>query len=470
MTTRDVLGVPRRLAVLGAAAGLTIGVVHALSPMTVWLLVWMTVLAAYLWRHSGPRERRWLMALLVAALVLRLAVIAGLFLWLDPNQHYFASFPFDGDGRYIKRRAAWIRNVWLGRAMLSSDYQQAFEPGYGWSSYLYVVAYLQYLVGLTPFGAHLFNVGLFMTSGTVMHRLVRSAYGPVAACVGFALVLFTPSLMLWSVSALKESFHLLLISLAIVAAVRMVRGRSWPSKLFAAAALVALLAVLDSVRAGAFVIEGVAVAGSLALLVAARRASTALLGAAALVALVAYGATHPDIGQLAMSQLNRAAVKNLGNVRSEGHGYKLLDQRFYSTYDPPVLTPAEGLRFTARAIVAFVVVPLPWQMQSTAELMFLPQQMLWYVLLVCVPVGIVSGLRRDPVVTTMLVAHVVVGSIVIALNSGNVGTLIRHRDIAVTAVLWLIGLGGTVVFSRLTSAGVEKSAPPKLEIAEASCL
>lgn len=468
---RDVFGVPGNLAVFGVLTGLTIGVVHALSPMTVWLVVWMAALGAYLWITSGPRERRWLIALLVVAVALRVAVVAGLFLWLDPNENYFASFSWDGDGRYIKRRAAWISNVWLGMPMLSSDFQAAFEPEYGWSSYLYVVAYVQFLMGLTPFGVHLFNVGLFVTAGVMMHRLARSAYGSAAALAGLALLLFMPSLIMWSSSALKESFHLLLISLVIVAVVHVVRA-SGSRRVLAASVLLASLAALDTLRPGALAIEGTAAACSLVTLVLARRASTAILGTMVLASLVIYGATRPAGGQVAMDLANRAVVSHIGNIASVGHGYKLLPQDFYN-FKRPALVPEEAVRFAIRAVVAFVVVPVPWQVESTMERLFLPQQLVWYLMVLCAPVGFVVGLHKDPVVTTILAFHIVIGSIVIALNEGNIGTLVRHRDIVVCAVVWLSGLGGNVVLSRLASAGgavMERArkAPPNAGITEAS--
>ncbi|MBI3491945.1 MAG: hypothetical protein HY047_09220 [Acidobacteria bacterium] len=41
--------------------------------------------------------------------------------------------------------------------------------------------------------------------------------------------------------------------------------------------------------------------------------------------------------------------------------------------------------------------------------------------------------------TALLAAFVVVGMLVVAPTSGNIGTLVRQRDLVVPAVVWLAG-------------------------------
>ena len=106
-------------------------------------------------------------------------------------------------------------------------------------------------------------------------------------------------------------------------------------------------------------------------------------------------------------------------------------------------TPTEQLRYFVRATASFITVPLPWQARSTTEMLFLPQQIIWYLMVLFAVVGSVSGLRRDPFVTCMLLAIVAVGSVAVALVSGNIGTMVRHRDTVVPFVVWL-SAGGAV--------------------------
>src|SRR5439155_1104070 len=171
----------------------------------------------------SERERRWVWGLLALAIALRLLAVALLFLTTD--HHNAASFFWDGDGVALKRRGLWIRNVWLGQPITPLQFSVAFDPSYGWTTYIYVLAYLQYLLGPAPYGVHLFNIALFLTMAVALYRLVRSAYGPEAALLGFGLLLFLPTPFFWSVSALKESLYLLLATIALVGAVTMLRPR-----------------------------------------------------------------------------------------------------------------------------------------------------------------------------------------------------------------------------------------------------
>jgi len=154
---------------------------------------------------------------------------------------------------------------------------------------------------------------------------------------------------------------------------------------------------------------------------------------------------------------------HLGHVRTEGNTYKLLDQRFYTSVKntsagtmTPVkeletMTPVEALRFSGRALGYFVVAPLPWQVRSKIEVMFLPQQVVWYLMVVLAAIGVVAGLRRDPLVTCLLCGVTAAGALAIGLNSGNIGTLVRHRDTVVPFVVWLSALGAVTTASNWMS-------------------
>jgi hypothetical protein len=118
------------------------------------------------------------------------------------------------------------------------------------------------------------------------------------------------------------------------------------------------------------------------------------------------------------------------------------------------MTPLEGTRFAVRAIGEFVLAPLPWQVKSVPEMLFLSQQVAWYSLVLLAAFGFAAGLRRDALVTCLLAAFAAVGGLAIALNSGNIGTMVRHRDTIVPFVVWMSALGAVDVTGRLAGVGV----------------
>ena len=105
------------------------------------------------------------------------------------------------------------------------------------------------------------------------------------------------------------------------------------------------------------------------------------------------------------------------------------------------MTFREGGMFIVRALASYVTVPAPWQLQSRAALPFLPEQMIWYALVVLAPFGLVAGLRRDRLLSCVLLMNSLVAAGAVALISGNVGTLVRHRALALPFLVWFSALG-----------------------------
>jgi hypothetical protein len=130
--------------------------------------------------------------------------------------------------------------------------------------------------------------------------------------------------------------------------------------------------------------------------------------------------------------VRQSAETHWGHINTAGYVYTLLNGRFYwhrSTVS--TMTLQEGGQFVVRALVSYVTVPTPWQLQSRTSLSFLPEQIVWYTLVLLAPWGLVHGLRRDRLLSCVLVAA---GAV--AFGSGNVGTLVRHRALALPYLVW----------------------------------
>jgi hypothetical protein len=209
-----------------------------------------------------------------------------------------------------------------------------------------------------------------------------------------------------------------------------------------------------TIREGALIISGLGLAIGLMGTFMTRGRSLAVLVLLCLPVVGYLAARNPGVQARVMTQLKAGAVQHIGHVHTEGNSYRLLDQRFYSAPYPTTaaidtMTPVEGARFSVRAITAFVLAPLPWQVRSWQEMIFLPQQVAWYVLVVLAFFGIVAGLKQNGLVTCLLAGFVAAGGLAIALNSGNIGTMVRHRDTIVPFVVWFSALGAVEVIATL---------------------
>jgi hypothetical protein len=201
---------------------------------------------------------------------------------------------------------------------------------------------------------------------------------------------------------------------------------------------------IESLRPGGGLITIVGVAAGYLLWVATlRRWLTAVVAAA--VILAAGAVVRNGLPPRAQSMIEGAARYHRGHVFTPGHWFKLLDQRFYSEIWGPLketpMTPDETARFLARATVAFVTIPLPTDVESKGELAFMPEQLVWYGMVLLFPFGLVAGFRRDPALTALLAGYSAVAAGIIAINSGNVGTLVRHRALVIPYMVWVSALG-----------------------------
>jgi hypothetical protein len=424
------------------AAGVALGIAFTLSPLTVIVLV---PCAAGLWRFARTLpadERWWLVRIFGLALVMRIAAIGALFLASAHDSQ--ASAALFGDEAYALARSWRIRNVVLGIPQLKYDYMIAFE-GYGRTSYLWVMTYLQVLAGPAPYGLRVLNAGLFLGAVLLLFRMIRRAFGAFTAFSGSLILLFLPTLFIWSISLLKESFYFVLTVTVLTAVVELTTtATSWRARAVCGAGIAVALLALRDLREGAVVLAVTGIAAGLAgAWVLGRRVRIAIV-ATVIAAVVAAAVLAPPLRSRALDLVAQAATANAGHVFTVGHGYKLLDDEFYVV---PGAKPRfdlglpEALRYVLRAAASYLVVPLPWQMATRGELVYLPEQIFWYGVLILAPAGAIAAARRNRIAASLLVAYLVPTAVVVAMTTGNVGTLIRHRTLIVPFVVWLGALG-----------------------------
>lgn len=433
-----------------------IGLVYTLSPLTFWFAIGIVPVVLLGTRGLDSDERRWVTGMLVVAIALRLLVIVGLFLATDHSQVPFGSF--FGDEEYFIKRSLWLRNLALGFPLHRFDLEYAFEP-HGSSRYVYLLALIQMLVGPSPYGLHLLGVFFYTFAVLLLYRLIRTTFGRAPAFFGLAVLLFLPSLFAWSVSVLKEPLFMLAGALSLTLAVKLIRASSPQSRGWALVGIITLAAALEGIRrnGAAFGLAGVLVGLTIGFFVMHPR----FLLAAVVATPILLGAvlSSPDVQLKTYVAVQSAARQHWGMVVvSRGYPYQLLDERFYPDLNEiSSLQFGETLRFLARAVVTYVTVPLPWMVQSRAALAYLPEQIAWYALAALAFVGVLFAFRYDALVAGLLVGQTLVVAAAVAFTSGNVGTLVRHRGLALPYIVWLSGVG---VCELLAALRRSHPAPP----------
>lgn len=423
---------------IGVAAGVVFGFAYTLSPLTVICVPVMIAVAVWAGQGLAGRERRWFVALVTVAILVRLAAIGALFLSSDGRMPFETFF---GDELFFKNRSLWMRNVGLGVAMSPADVIYAFED-LGISSYLYALALLQALAGKMPYGVHVLNSTCYLAAVLLLFRLVRPLFGSVAALSGLIVLLFTPSLFMWSISALKEPAYTLAAALELACAYHLTRAATFRARLLWLAGIIAGAVVLESLRRGGSMVAAVGVIGGYFFGVVLPRPKLTLATLALLPVVLVGGLLIPPVQDRALNAVRGWAIYHAGHVGSAGYSYHILDGRYYwdrrRLYEMP---GREAIEYVIRSYLSYVTEPVPWRIESRALLAYLPEQMFWYLLIALAPIGIAAGLGRDPQLTTLLAAHAFGAVTVVAMTSGNIGTLIRHRGLVMPYLVWLAGLG-----------------------------
>ena len=414
--------------------------VFPLSPLTVAFVVFIVAVVGRSVRGLDRTERNWVVGIVTLAVVLRVAAVAALFLSADHARVPFAAF--FGDEEYFIKRSLWLRNIALGIPVHALDLEYAYEPN-GRSTFTYLLALIQAVVGPAPYGLHLVSIALYIAGVLWLYRVVRARFGQAPATCGLVLLLFLPSLFVWSISVLKESPFVLLAAASLALAVRLARPGSWRSRLAAALGFLVVAGALQTVRrdAGVFVV----LATLFGLMIGWVAARPRLLLSTAIAAPVLCGLLWrvPEAQLQTYAALQGAGRQHWGAVVvAPGISYQLLDDRFYASIDMMSdLRLAEAVRFAARAAASWLTLPRPWDAVSRAEAAYIPEQVLWYALAAFIAIGLPLGFRRDPVLTGLLVAHAALLAGAAALTDGNVGTLVRHRGLALAYLAWLGGVG-----------------------------
>lgn len=406
----------------------------------------LTVAAAALARRNlADDERRVLTTIVATAVALRVAAIVAIFFTSIPIHDDQFVGALTGDGAYSMTRALRTRDLLLGVPVNKYDYVVAFDE-YGRNSYVSFLTLAQVAFGPAPYGVRLMNSALFIAGALLLYRLTRGTLGPAPALTGLTAVLFLPTLFVWSISLLKESLYFTGSALILWAAVVVLRADAWRARAYGVLAALAGAMVIRDLRSGAVWLAAAGLTAGLAIRAVTLSRRLAVGAAMAVILALASLSIFPAVQGPVTRALESTAKTHTGHVFTVGHAYKLLDEGFYVNPQTPsastlTLNAGQGARYVARAAVSFVAVPAPWQLASLRELLYLPEQLAWYALLVLSAIGAAAAWRRDPLVTCLLLGYALPTACVLALTNGNVGTLLRLRGLVTPYLVWVSAVG-----------------------------
>ena len=406
-----------------AAAALSLAIVRftplvaLVVPLIAGLMV-VTLTVRRLGRHVDEAMAGRIMWWAVVSLFLHLA--AGLVITNSSLSLYLG-----GDAFTYHKGAIAILRHWNDGFPMPANLQHGKEGFY------YVLAVLYWMIGVSTTAGLVLNATLSALLVPVLVDSTRRLFGPSAMRFIPPLAVLLPGLFIWSTQLLKEACVLFLVTLAVNCALRLAE-RVTPGALVV---LTTSLAALMTFRAQ---VGFVLAAGTLLGLTVGRgRLLGGLgtgMGALSVVAILvgSVGLGYAGFQVAIDSNLKQADVVRLDLATSAKSGF---------ADDVHISTTGQAVRFLPRGLSALLLGPFPWQLGSVRQLPAIVDVLAWWYLIPFLWRGLRRGWQLAGRRLLVLALPATAASMVLALATGNFGTIVRERTQIVVIVLPVIAYG-----------------------------
>jgi hypothetical protein len=344
--------------------------------------------------------------------------------------------------------------------------------GYQTGVYTYFLGLLYVLFGYSPLLGRLINVLLSAVSAFLVMRVAADQAGRRGARLAFFLVLFWPSMFLFSLSLLRDTVVVFLIVTVVWSVHRFVKGTP-----------LALAGILGGI--GLIILLRWQVAWLLVAIVVLWYLIRFLQSKKALLVVPAVGVLLLGFGRgdiLLKKTIAKAVIQHVGYIASSGVNYSILPSHMnYSVekwprileINPSVenkitidiynatesemmqleryltnLSWAEILGMYFRGVVHYLTEPWPSHLRTLKLKIFAPQMFLWYACLALAGPGLLAYWRQGRDMCLFIMLFLAIFISLYGLSEGTIGVLIRHRDMISPFVLLLSVVGLEAMFRK----------------------
>ncbi len=353
-------------------------------------------------------HREFLLRVFLGALLVRMLVGTAIFY---ANLQEF----FGGDALTYDHQGYWLLQSWLGQ----SSYVKAIQnnaSGWGMS---YIVATIYGLVGRNQLAVQFINAVVGAACAPLIFLCAQHLFQNTrVARISALLVAFFPSLVLWSSQGLKDGPIIFLLSLTILA---MLKLRERFSAGYFAALLLALLGIF-SLRFYIFYMLVAAVGGGF--LFGVSTSTQALVRRLIVIIGIGLALTYLGVLRSASSQLETYGnLKAVQRSRSDMAGRA--DSGFASEAD--VSTTAGALSTIPVGVTYLLFAPFPWQVANLRQSITLPEMLIWWVSIPFLLAGLWFTLRYRLRQAFPILLFTIMVTLAYSIFQGNVGTAYRQR-------------------------------------------
>ena len=373
-------------------------------------LILASVVGYFIYRNK--EHGSFLLQLFAWALLLRLVVAAGIFIF--NKQEFFGGDAITYDFFGFAQMKAWQGDTYYRSIMAGFLRGQASAWGM-----VNMVAAVYSIIGRNTLAVQFVNSIIGAATAILIYNCAQHVYQNVrVAKIAAVCVAFYPSLVLWSAQGLKDAPIVFFLVLAILASLRLSEKLSAKN---AAILIFALFSIL-SLRFYVFYMITVAIGGGF--VIGLQKISpTNFVRQFIVIALVGVSLTYLGVTRYANAQLDRfgsleAVQRSRADLARAGSGFG---------QDVDVSTTEGAISTIPIGLIYLLFAPFPWQLASLRQSITLPEMIVWWLSFPLLVLGVWYSIRYrlrqiSPILifTTML-------SIAYSVFQGNVGTAYRQR-------------------------------------------
>ena len=397
------------------------------------ILVALPVAALAGWLIYRPKiDQRFLVRLFIAGLLVRIFV--GTMIFVFQQQAFFG-----GDALTYDVFGYALLKSWDGDPY-SQSLVNLFSGGgaaSGWGM-LYLVAVIYKIVGQNMLATQYVNSVLGAATAPLAYMISLELFpNKRVARVCALLTAFFPSLVLWTSQGLKDGPIIFLLTLSMLATLKL--GTRFSAKYLTALAL--SLCGLITLRFYVFYIIVLSIAAAF---IMGRRKLTAQSFARQFIIMGVVGVALAYFG---VSRYAGQQFESYGNLKQLQLMHLDSSQSAQSGFgqDIDVSTPGGVLTAIPLGMTYLVLAPFPWQLTSLRQLITLPEMVVWWLSLPLLVLGLWFSLKHRLREVAPILIFTTLLTLTYSILLGNVGTAYRQRAQLQVFYFIFVGIGFVLV-------------------------
>lgn len=436
--------------------GVVIGIWLTLSGGTFFVLAYVFIIFCFLNYHIPKEDRNFILKVIIFGLLARLFLAAAYYyFWLLPGNMDILG----PDGEAYSQRGWYISRLLLNhnpyevpisREFIFSNYSSMVEyykhllPPVGIYQagvFTYSMGILYAIFGYAPLMIKLINSALSVLTAVTIYFISREIFNSKVGKASMVLIIFLPSIFLFSATALKDSAVIFLLTFLIWLIVKFQKTKN----IMIFGIVLAMPFLVDSLRSR--MTYPLLLLVSLSLLLSLRINFLKKLIIA--VSVLIFAVSIPSFRNIAKRTLDPENFfsAHIGYINTPGNNYKIFPDRCYKNGRLVGAGPIEITEATIRGIFHFLYEPLPNRVKDNISLFAFFQSALQYLFVPFIVIGFFIGLKYRGYEMIPIAVFFLIFIPLIALSEGNVGTVFRHRDMLMPffIMLGIVGLYAKVL-------------------------